>query len=183
MGVLEVVIIGVALAMDAFGATLSIGVNTYVKRKTKILYLLSFGFFQGLFIFIGGRAGYCINNYIVAIPHIVGSVILGVVGLLMIKDALSEKEEEIFEKPGMWIVMGISVSIDAMVVGFTAFNKIGGLLILGVDAVLVALVTILICYVGFMVCRYIRRISFFKKYANLFGGIVLIIFAIKMLLF
>lgn len=183
MGVFEVIIIGAALAMDAFGATLSIGVNTYVKRRTKILYLLSFSFFQGLFIYIGGSIGYCINNYVVSIPHILGGIILMAVGMFMIRDALGEKEEEIFEKRFMWIIVGVSVSIDAMVVGFTAFNNISGFLILGAYGVLVALLTLFICYVGFIICRYIRKISFFQKYADLLGGIVLVLFSIKMLFF
>ncbi|MGL4773819.1 MAG: manganese efflux pump MntP family protein [Clostridium sp.] len=183
MSIFEVIIIGIAIAMDAFGVTLSVGVNTYVTRRRKIYYLISFAFFQGFFTFVGATLGYYIDNYVIEIPHLIGSVILAIVGILMMIEGFNEKESKVLEKNSMCIIMGISVSIDALVVGFTAFHHVGGFLLLSIFSLLISLITLLICYIGFILCKYIRKISFIEKYADFFGGVVLIIFAIKMLLF
>ena len=41
MSVRELIFIGIALAMDALGVTLSIGLNPIVRRNTKIKYIIS----------------------------------------------------------------------------------------------------------------------------------------------
>ncbi|MGL5151148.1 MAG: manganese efflux pump MntP family protein [Clostridium sp.] len=183
MLILEIVLIGIALAMDAFGVTISVGVNSSVDRKSKIKYLVSFAFFQGAFTFIGAGIGYYIDNYIVDIPHIIGSVILSIVGILMIIEGFKEKENTVLTKSSMCIIMGISVSIDAMVVGFTVFHNVSNMLLLFMYSLIVGLITLLLCYIGFIICKYLKKFSFVEKYADFFGGVVLIIFAIKMLLF
>ena len=183
MSIIFVIIIAIALSMDAFGVSLSIGVNNGVNRRQKILYLLSFGFFQFLCTFIGGELGYFCNTYIVSLSNFIGGIIIGVVGLLMIIDSLKKKEETVLAKKSMALILGISVSIDAMVVGFTIFKDISSPIILFVDSFLVGLITLFACTVAFYICRYIKKIEFVKSYADLFGGVALILFSIKMLFF
>jgi putative Mn2+ efflux pump MntP len=183
MSVLEVIIIGVALAMDAFGVTLGIGVNNKVKNVEKKMYILSFGFFQFFLAFIGGLLGYLFNNYIIPISSTIGGMVVGGIGVLMIVDGIKNSNDSILAKKAMIIILGISVSVDAMVIGFTVFNNIERVLSLLVYTILIGLITLLICTLGFFVCRYINRIKFVKKYANLFGGLSLILFSIKMIFF
>ncbi len=181
MSIITVVLIGIALAMDALGVTLSIGVLPNIKRRTKYTYIFSFGFFQFIFIFLGGFIGKVFNNFI-TVPEALGGIIVGVIGIIMIVDALKEKEESVLLKKGMSIFLGISVSIDALVIGFTVMNSIP-LIILFLNSVMVGLITFMICYIGFVVCDYIKRIDFVERYANFFGGIILIIMALKMIFF
>ena len=183
MDIIYIFILGVALAMDAFGVSLSIGVNKLVGRKSKIAYIISFGFFQFLFCFIGGVAGYLFDNYIASIPNLIGGLVIGAVGIIMILDGLKSKEDTILIKKSMVLVLGVSVSIDALVVGFTLFHQIGGIAVLFVDCLLVGLITLLLCTIAFFSCRYIIKINFISKYADFFGGIALILFAIKMIFF
>lgn len=183
MEVLELFFIGVALAMDAFGVSLSVGVTYGIKRKQKIMYIISFGFFQFLMIFLGGVMGHYVNTYLIPVSNTFGGMAVGIVGLLMIIDGMKSKEESILNKNSMILILGISVSIDAIVVGFTTFNQITSLLTLFVDSILVGLITLFICTIAFFICRYIRKISFVQKYANFLGGIALLIFSIKMIFF
>lgn len=83
--------IALALALDAFGVSLSIGLNPEVKYKNKIWFCLSFGFFQFILSFIGAYLGFLFNTYILAIPQLVGGVIMTIVGLLMLKDGKNKK--------------------------------------------------------------------------------------------
>ena len=183
MGVLSVIIIGIALSMDAFGVSLGVGVSTQVKRKSKIGYIISFGFFQFLFTFIGGILGYLFDTYIASIPTIAGGIVITIVGVLMIIDGLKTKEDSILCKNSMILILGISVSIDALVIGFTAFHFVGSVLIMLLYSLIIGLITLLCCTIAFFICRYIRKINFISKYADLFGGIALIILAVKMIFF
>ena len=183
MGILGVCIIGIALAMDAFGVSIGIGVNSTIDRKKKIGYILSFGIFQFLFMFIGGGVGYYFDTYVLPIPTVFGGIIVGAIGILMIIDGIKEKDSSLLMKNSMIIVLGISVSIDALIIGFTIFHQLGSLFVLLVDSILIGLITLLFCTSAFFSCRFLRKIKFISKYANFLGGIVLILFAIKMIFF
>ena len=51
MNLKDIIIVGVALAMDAVGVSISIGVNSAINKKNKIEFIISFAFFQFLFFF------------------------------------------------------------------------------------------------------------------------------------
>lgn len=183
MSLRDVIIIALALAMDAFGVTLGIGLNPILKREHKIKFVLSFAIFQFLFTYIGGSLGYLFDTYVTCIPSIAGGIIMGIVGVLMIIDGFKEKENNILIKNSICIMLGISVSIDALVIGFTVFHCLGGSLILCVDSILIGLITMLISTIGFFTCKYIKKINFIARYANFLGGVALIFFALKMIFF
>ena len=185
MNLKDVIIVGIALAMDAVGVTVSIGVNPKVMRKSKIAFIMSFAIFQFLFFLLGGIGGHLFEKYITTIPNIVGGVAIAVVGILMIKEGFENagEDETLLLKKGMVLILGISVSIDAFVVGFTGFNYISSALKMIGDCSIVGLITLILCSFTFYLCRYIRKIGFIAKYASFFGGVTLIIFAIKMIFF
>lgn len=183
MNLYDVIIISIALAMDAFGVTLGVGINPVISLRHKIKFLLSFAFFQFLFTYIGGSLGYLFDTYITSIPSIAGGIIMGLIGVLIIIDGLKEKENEILIKNSTCIILGISVSIDALVIGFTAFRLITTNLLLCVNSILVGLITLFICTLGFFLCKYIKKIKFITTYANFFAGLALIFFGLKMIVF
>lgn len=185
MSIRDVIIVAVALAMDAMGVSISIGLNSKVDRSNKFIFILSFAFFQFLFFFIGGIGGYLFETYITTISHIAGGLIIGAVGIMMIKEGfqVDDKDESMMLRKYMYIVLGISVSIDALVVGFTAFNKINTYGQMYFYSVIVGVITMIICTTGFYLCRLIRKISIISKYSDFLGGIILVLFAIEMLFF
>jgi len=183
MNLYDVVIIGIALAMDAFGVSLGIGLNPILKKEHKTKLVLSFAFFQFLFTYVGGSLGYLFDTYITNISSIAGGIIMGIVGILIIIDGFKQKEKELLIKNSTCIILGISVSIDALVIGFTAFHRVSRNLLLFVNSVLVGLITLFICSLGFFICRYIKKIKFVTTYANFFAGIALIFFGFKMIFF
>lgn len=96
MSMYLLLMIAVALSLDAFGVALSIGFNDVLKRRNKLFFAVSFGTFQSLLTFIGAYAGFIFNTYIVTIPQIIGGIIISIVGVLMIKDGFEKKTEKIF---------------------------------------------------------------------------------------
>lgn len=183
MNLYDVIIIGIALAMDAFGITLSIGINPILSSSHKLKFLLSFSFFQFLFTYLGGSLGFLFDTYVTNIPSIAGGIIMSCVGLLILLDGLKKKENDMLIKNSTCIVLGISVSIDALVIGFTAFHLITRNLLLFVHSILIGLITLFICTLGFFICKYIKRLRFITTYANFFAGLALIFFGCKMIFF
>ena len=180
----DVILIGVAMSMDALGLSISLGINPYLVKKNKIRFIISFAFFQFLFTFLGGIAGRFFDTYVVSIPSMIGGIIISLIGLVMIISAFknNDKDDSILIKKSMYIILGMSVSVDALVVGFTAFHELQ-LISITVDSLLVGLITLFLCTTGFFLCRYARRVDFICKYADLLGGLILFILGLEMIFF
>ncbi|MBD7914181.1 manganese efflux pump [Clostridium sp. Sa3CUN1] len=184
MDLKEVILIGVALSMDALGLTISLGINPHLVKRNKIRFILSFAFFQFFFIFLGGVAGRFFDTYIVSIPNAIGGIVVLGIGVIMLVSAFKndDKDDSMLIKKSMYLILGMSVSIDALVVGFTAFYETIKVLIF-IDAILVGLITLFLCTLGFFLCRYARRVEFIFKYADILGGLILLILGMKMMFF
>lgn len=94
MNLKDIIIVGVALAMDAVGVSISIGVNSAINKKNKIEFIISFAFFQFLFFFLGKISGNLFETYITAIPNVIGGIAIAIVGILMISDGFENKEND-----------------------------------------------------------------------------------------
>ena len=75
----DVILIGVAMSMDALGLSISLGINPYLVKRNKIRFIISFAFFQFLFIFLGGIAGRFFDTYVVSIPSMIGGIIISLI--------------------------------------------------------------------------------------------------------
>ena len=81
----------------------------------------------------------------------------------------------------MFIPLGISVSIDALAIGFSVFNKYS-LGVLLCYAVIIGLITMLLCILAFIISKQARKIVFIKRYGDYFGGVILFVFGLKMII-
>lgn len=176
-------IIAFALSLDAFGTALSIGLDKNVKFKHKILFSLSFGFFQFFLSLIGAYLGFYFNTYIISIPKIIGGIIIILVGLVMIIEGFDKNKESIFIDSKMYFILGISVSIDAMVIGFTALNNIESNIIILNSTLFIGIVTFIISAIAFFISKLLKKIEIVSRYADYIGGIILILFGANMIFF
>lgn len=176
-------LIAIALSLDAFGVALCIGLNNNITIKGKTSFVSSFGFFQFLFSIIGAYAGSLFNRYIVSVPNIIGGALIAIVGGMMLKEGFQHKDECTLIRPGMSIILGMSVSIDAMVIGFTTLNRVGSNILILKDTLFIGIVTLIISSMAFLLAKYLKRIEIVSKYADYIGGIILVLFGIKMMFF
>lgn len=183
MSLYSLFLIALALSLDAFGVALCIGLNNAINRSTKISFAGSFAFFQFLFSLIGAYAGFLFNTYIASVPEVIGGALIAIVGVMMLKEGMESKDECPLIKPGMVIVLGISVSIDAMVIGFTALNNISSNFVILQNTLFIGFITLVMSAIAFIIARYLKKITLIGKYADYIGGIILIIFGIKMMFF
>ena len=174
--------IALALSLDAFGVALCIGLNNQTKLSNKVGFTISFALFQFLLSYIGAYAGFLFNTYIASMPSIIGGIIIALVGVIMIKEGIDNQGKCPLLKPKMYFILGISVSIDAMVVGFTVLNNITKVILLE-DTLIIGAVTFIMVIIAFIISKYLKKIDIIGKYADYIGGIILVFFGLKMMFF
>jgi len=181
MGIAELIILAIGLSMDAFAVSVCKGLampKTGVKECAIVG--LWFGGFQALMPLIGYFLGTAFEAYIVKIDHWVAFILLGLIGVFMIKEAF-EKEEDCHDcslAPKKMLVMAIATSIDALAIGIS-FGILPDVNITAAIS-LIGAVTFAFCVVGVKVGNVFG--AKYKSKAELVGGIILILLGTKILL-
>ena len=180
MGIIELIILSVGLAMDAFAVAVCKGLSmSKMNWKKACIIGAYFGIFQALMPFIGYILGINFREQIVSIDHWVAFILLGIIGLNMIKEAVSKETEAANESINFkdMLILGVATSIDALAVGITfAFLKVN----VGLAISLIGVITFIISVAGVKIgnvfgCKY-------EKKAELAGGLILILLGAKILL-
>lgn len=183
MGILELLLVGIGLSMDAFAVSVCKGLNMKKVNKTHCLVIaLFFGGFQAFMPLAGWALGKQFESYITAIDHWIAFGLLVLLGGKMIMEALKTEEEEINKKESRLevkelFILAIATSIDALAVGITfAFLQVRILPAITI----IGCTTFLLSAAGV----YIGNIfgSRYKSKAELAGGIILILIGVKILL-
>ena len=181
MGLVEIILIAVSLAMDAFAVSICKGLSMKkMDWKKAIIIGLYFGLFQGGMPLIGYILGVGFEESIKFIDHWIAFGLLAFIGGNMIKEALSKKEEdEVDDKVDFktMVVLAIATSIDALAVGVTfAFLNVN--IILAVS--LIAIITFIISCIGVKLGNVFG--DKYEKKAEFAGGLVLVLIGLKILL-
>ncbi len=179
MSFLEILLIGVGLAMDAFAVSICKGLSTRkLEWKHAIICGGYFGVFQALMPFIGYILGIQFKDKIESIDHWIAFILLALIGLNMIKEAFGEEDDcnPDFSFKAM-IPLAIATSIDALAIGVTfAFlnvNILYAIIIIGITTCFISMIGVKIGH-AFGV-RY-------KSKAEIVGGVILILMGLKILL-
>lgn len=181
--IFDVFLISVALALDAFGVALSLGLDKKIKKNCVFFTIIIFGFFQFYFAFIGGYLGNLFNRYVFKLPSLVGGSIILLVGILMFKEGFNNKDKFNSLHYVLILILGVSVSIDALVIGFSIFNVFTSKLILFKNCIIVGFTTSIFTTISFFISKHIKKLKIIRDYADFLGGIILIFFGIKMIFF
>lgn len=184
MGIVELVLISVGLAMDAFAVAVCKGLNMRkINYKHAVIIAAFFGGFQALMPFIGWLIGTRFASYIDKYDHYVAFALLAFIGVKMIIDAVKGEEE--CESCGEGrldikelVVLSVATSIDALAVGVT-FALLPELNV-GWSVAIIGVITFLISALGVVIGN--RFGSKYQQKAELAGGIILILIGAKFLL-
>ena len=122
MGLAELILLALAVAMDAFAVSICKGLAvSKATFRESLICGIWFGGFQGLMPFIGYLLGSGFANLIDRIAAWIAFALLLVLGINMLREAFSGEEEE--SRPGFGIktmfLMAVATSIDALAVGIT----------------------------------------------------------------
>ena len=181
MSILEILLLGIGLSMDAFAVSICKGLSA--KRLQTRHYLIIgawFGGFQALMPTIGFFLGSTFEQYITAFDHWVAFVLLCAIGAGMIKESLSKEESngnDSFSFKTM-LLLALATSIDALAVGITFA------LLPDVNvplAVCLIGITTFVCSAAGLKVGNLFGLKY-KAKAELAGGIILILIGLKILL-
>jgi len=186
MGIGELLLLAVGVSMDAFAVSICKGLAMKkATLKAGMTCGLWFGGFQALMPTIGFFLGTLFAEAIQAIDHWVAFVLLGIIGINMLKEALEKQEgcpccEEHNADLSVktMFIMAVATSIDALAVGIS-------LAMAGNVNIWLAAALIGICTWGFSAAGVkIGNLfgSKFEKKAQLAGGMILILLGTKILL-
>lgn len=179
MSILDLFILAVGLSMDAFAVSVCKGLSLG-KIKPKHMYIAGawFGGFQALMPLIGYFLGSFFAEMIEKYDHWVAFVLLAIIGGNMIKESFG-KDEKVDSSMNVksMLLLAIATSIDALAVGVTfAFLQVQI-----VPAVsFIGVITFIFSAVGVKIGSLFG--TKYKSKAELFGGIVLVLIGIKILL-
>ena len=180
MGCLEIILISIGLAMDAFAVSVCKGVQIKKLDYNKMIIVgLYFGSFQAIMPTIGYLLGTTFDDLVTQIDHWIAFVLLSFIGLKMIKETLKKDESNINEKLDLktMLVLAIATSIDALAVGITfAFLNVN--LILSIT--IIGTITFLISIIGVKIGN--KFGNKYEKKAEFVGGLILILLGLKILL-
>ena len=182
---LNSILLGVGLAMDAFSVSLANGLNEPHMRPRKTAVIAgTFAFFQALMPLVGWICVHTVVHYFRAldrwIPWI-ALVLLGFIGGKMLVEGIRHQDgtgEKPAVGPGALLVQGIATSIDAMSVGFTIADY--ELPMAMVCTLIIAAVTFAICIAGLLIGRKVGTRLAGK--AAILGGLILIAIGIEIFL-
>lgn len=177
---LEIFLIGVSLAMDAFAVAICKGL---ALKKVTIKHTITvgtyFGIFQGIMPIIGFILGISFQEIIIKIDHWVAFILLSIIGINMIKDSLSNETETLDQNINFKTMfpLALATSIDALAIGITfAFLKVNVLK----ASLIITITTFLISIIGVIIGNKVG--NKLEKKAETFGGITLVIIGLKILL-
>lgn len=190
MGIIDILLTGVGLSMDAAAVSMTNGMNEPKMKLPKILLIaLFYGVAQGLMPLIGYYAGSLFSEFVAKIAPWLALVLLGFIGGKMIFEAIrafrkkknGEEAEE--AKPlsiGSLTVQTIATSIDALAVGVSlvALDKSGALAVnIFVAVSIIAATTFVISLVSVFIGKKFGELLSDK--AELVGGIILVAIGLK----
>ena len=180
MGFLEIVVISVGLAMDAFAVSVCKGLSMKkMNWKSAVIIAFYFGIFQAVMPVIGFFLGNTFRQLVESLDHWIAFILLSIIGGNMIKESFDDELEKRNENVDVktMLVLAIATSIDALAVGITfAFFETNLLL----SILMIGFITFFISLAGVKIGN--RFGDKFQNKAELTGGIILIVIGLKILL-
>jgi putative Mn2+ efflux pump MntP len=181
MNFLEVFLIAISMAMDAFAVCLGAGAQDQASGHRPAFRLaFHFGLFQFLMPVVGWFAGTTIERFIASYDHWVTFGLLAFVGGRMLYSSFQPEAESRRNDPSRgWtlVLLSIAVSIDALAVGLS-LGVMG--IVIWFPAVVIGVVTGLLSWLGLKLGN--RLGEKFGRRMELAGGVILVLIGIRILL-
>ena len=187
--IINAVLLGVGLAMDAFSVSIANGIIEPGMRKGRMLKIAGvYAVFQMLMPMLGWLLVTTLEeifkSFSVLIPWIALILLLFIGGKMVIEGILERKKGDSKESKeaapakltfGALILQGIATSIDALSVGFTISEY--SVLRAFASSFIIGVVTLVICLIGLIFGKKIG--NKFSGIATIIGGVILILIGIE----
>ncbi|MDR0905543.1 MAG: manganese efflux pump MntP family protein [Oscillospiraceae bacterium] len=181
MHIIELFLIAIGLAMDAFAIAICAGLTLHkANAKNALIVGAYFGVFQAGMPLLGYAAGAQFADKITAFDHWVAFAVLALIGGGMVRGSFKKDDEKGIKTPHIktMLPLALATSIDALAVG-VSFAFLDGVNIAAAVTAIGA-VTFVMSFVGVFVGKAVG--TKFKSKAELVGGIILIAMGVKILI-
>ena len=180
MGILEIIAIGIGLAMDSFAVSICKGLAMKkMNWKNALIIAGFFGVFHMGMLIIGYFLGTAFSSFVESVDHWIAFVLLLVIGGKMIVGSFErkpKKEEKGVDVKSM-LMLAIATSIDALAVGVTfAFFETNILM----ASLTIGLIIFLVAVCGVWIGN--KFGGKLQNKAEFLGGVILVIIGLKILL-
>ena len=187
MSFTDILLIGVGLSMDAFAVSMCQGVSMKkLDLRRTALIALFFGGFQALMPLLGFALGSTFATAVTIGPWIAAALLLILGGKMLIEGIRDENNEPSDAGTiGRLFVLAIATSIDAFAVGVSFSMQEGVVWLTGGTSIFLAVsvigvTTFVLSLIGVWIGN--RFGLKYHRAATIFGGIVLILIGVKVLL-
>lgn len=199
MSLLDIILLAVALAMDCFTVSIVSGVIDHgdwhndsseakIRGPVPVIYLrmaFLFGLFQALMPLLGWLGISHFQAYMEAYDHWIAFGLLGFIGGKMIWESFGDEEDQHFNprKLRTQLLLAVATSIDALAIGIsfacTGFTELSQLTM---PLLIIGIVSFLFSIVGYHLGRRFGKTITRRLKPELFGGIILVLIGLKILL-
>ena len=178
MSSIEIMFIGIGLAMDAFAVSICKGFSIRkLKAKDSVIVGLYFGIFQAIMPVIGYLFGRSFASVISSLSSFIAFILLSLIGISLIIDSFKADKVDGRVDFKTMFPLAVATSIDALTVGITfAFLDVN----IYFAVALIGIITFILSFIGTITGIKFR--SSLGQKSKLVGGIVLIFIGIKILL-
>ena len=180
MDTISIILLAIALAMDAFSVSLTKGFTQKDLKKSQILwYAIFFGVFQAIMPLLGYFCGTQLSSFVSTVAPWIAFILLLLIGLNMIRESLSKDTDEVSDKFSFKEVtlLAIATSIAAFAVGITfAILHVS----FWIPIIIIGVVAFLFTIMGVLIGK--RLGNYFGDKFQIVGGIILILIGLKILL-
>lgn len=166
--------------MDSFSVSIAGGMRLQTGKVAHAIKVAAFfGGFQALMPFLGWLIGEALSELITAFGPWIAFILLGIIGAKMIREALSNNgiERKNILNTKTLLLLSVATSIDALIVGIT-LSLLEIPFIVAVS--IIGIVTFILSFLGFLFGKKLGKV--FSKEVEVFGGVILIIIGLKILI-
>jgi putative Mn2+ efflux pump MntP len=181
MNTLEIILIALGLAMDAFAVSIAAGASGKLQGGRGVFRLsFHFGLFQAMMPLIGWFVGTRIVHFISAVDHWVAFGLLFFVGVRMIHSSFKTDTDAFPADPSRGfnlVILSVATSIDALAVGLSlAVIQIN----IWYPCAMVGIITAAMSVIGISAGRNLNKTI--GPRMELIGGVILILIGARILL-
>jgi putative Mn2+ efflux pump MntP len=173
MNLVEVLLIALGLAMDAFAVCLGAGTTQHINGPRPVFRLsFHFGLFQAIMPVLGWIVGTTVEQWIAPVDHWIAFGLLAFVGVRMVRSGLQSEDEADTVDPSRGatlIMLSVATSIDAFAVGLSLAVLNVGIIY---PAIVIGLVAGGMSLLGLALGSRLGKT--FGKRMEIIGGIILI---------
>lgn len=180
MGLIEIILSGIALAMDAFAVSICKGLTLKKIEISKALICgIYFGVFQAIMPLIGYFIGKSFITFIESFDHWIAFAILAIIGINMIRESFSKEEVDPDFSAKAMLILALATSIDALTMGLS-FSMVDLRVNIFTAVTIIGVITFVLSGLGVFIGNIFG--SRFNKVAQIIGGVCLVLIGVKVLL-